>query len=155
PTVRRIASEPRSPRTESLDDRLNRLAERSSVSAQELIDALAEIANDKLARYGGGDRYVAAPELSQSGSAESRLAHRAAALQRTTVRAADDAFPVVFVEYFAGQRDVYGLSWQVRGDPPAVDEMHVWHVMGRDELARTTPEAMRSKYGRLDGGFAQ
>src|SRR5262249_8690583 len=53
------------------------------------------------------------------------------------------------------QRDVYGLSWQVRGDPPAVDEMHVWHVMGRDELARTTPEAMRSKYGRLDGGFAQ
>ena len=64
-----------------------------------------------------------------------------------------DPFPVVFVEYFVGERDVFALSWQVRTDGGdaivGVRSPRVWQVMSAERLrGYARPADFRSEYSR-------
>lgn len=115
----------------SLDSQLTALAAKGNVSATELAGALAAVAADKVARYGGG-----LGTSSLAGEADLRsIAQRA--VRQCAPNPATDRYPTVFVEFYVGQQSVYGLSWRIQtngGNVTGVTDTRVWDAMPTSEL---------------------
>jgi hypothetical protein len=70
-----------------------------------------------------------------------------------------DAFAVVFIEYFVGERDVYALSWRAATDDAdmisGISGTKVWRVMTAAKLrGYAEPEAFRREYA-ADAGIGE
>jgi hypothetical protein len=152
PEVRRAEVSSRATPVLTLDQKLQQLAGRDALEPAEIVDALVAVSEAKLRRFGAGPEYTVAQELRQPGlGAPGRLGALSAMLRRTTTRdLGREAYPVVFVEYYVGEADVYAISWQALGGPQQVTihEPHVWRVMGTEQLLSPNPEALREQYRR-------
>lgn len=137
----RVESAP--PAVVSLDGRLARLASDSGAGLSAFVEALTEVSQEKIGRYGTSG-YGLVGEFANAGDPADGLVAVSAGLQRLTAPTPTrDPFPVIFVEYFVGESDVYGLSWRAVTDDAdtivGVADAKVWQVM---------PAARLRGYGR-------
>ncbi|MFQ5805127.1 MAG: hypothetical protein ACE5I3_01615 [Phycisphaerae bacterium] len=139
------------PPAATLADRLQQLASQPAADLRAFRDALTEVMEAKIERY-GAPSYTSAEDFGAAANPAGALVAASATLQRliapTPTR---DPFPVVFIEYLVGETDVYGLSWRtVTDDNDAIigiADAKVWQVMPAAEL-RSYPEpaAFRRDY---------
>lgn len=125
------------PPAATLDEKLEVLTAKPAVTADEFADALIAVTQEKCKRYGAADLRPQRELLVGTRPAGERLAHLAGRLVGTVgARDSEDAFPTVFVEYFVGQRDVFGLSFRTSGASGqlAGESLRVWKVMPVSQL---------------------
>ncbi|MFH1749136.1 MAG: hypothetical protein ABIG44_19055 [Planctomycetota bacterium] len=134
-----------------LDDQLSTLAATPSPNLADFVQTLQAVTARKASSYGAAG-YSSGPELSAGGSPSDTLVRLSQALQALTAPdPRQDAFPTIFVEHYAGQRDVYALSWQAVTDGQdritGITNARVWRVMSTSELrAANEPAAFGSRY---------
>lgn len=138
------------PRVLSLDDRLGQLALQPTSEIGAFRDALGEVTRAKIARYGASG-YALAEGLAKAAPADGLIAVGAALQRLTAPVPTRDPFPVVFIEYFIAETDVYALSWRaVTNDDDAIvgsSDAKVWRVMSAAELrGYPNPAAFRRDY---------
>jgi hypothetical protein len=121
------------------------------VDAASFVSVLREVTRRKTSAYGHA-AYRPAPELEAQGDPTAALLETSRALQRLVApNVAADPFATIFVEYYVGPDDVYGLAWNVQTGPGdqivGCEQPRVWRVMATAELRGfATPGAFRERY---------
>jgi hypothetical protein len=134
----------------NLDDRLAALAAAPTIDPAEFVDVLREVTFRKAEGY-GAEPYRPGPELSAP-APEAALLSLSNALQVLTAPTPTaDPFPTVFIEFFAGTDQVYGLSWHATSGADdrltGVTDLAVWPVMSAADLhGAGNPDQFRARY---------
>ena len=136
--------------TLDLEDRLALLVTNKNVTEAELHAALSAVAEEKIKRY-GVNPYRVSESFTSTTPVESLIAVSADLQDLTTDDKTSDAFPVVFIEYYIGEQEVYGLSWHAATDEAdnvnGVGNAKIWQVMPTAQLyGYAGPKQFRQAY---------
>ncbi len=141
----------------TLDQKLAKLAQQGQVETAALHDVLKSVAESKLARLGAAE-FQLADSLAAAADPAAALIATSGQLQRLAApRPQSEPLPNVFVEYYVGERDVYGLAWHAETDKAAtvtgITDARVWRVMPTSQLqGYANPEAFRAAYTKAQLG---
>ncbi|MBU0640855.1 MAG: hypothetical protein KKB50_18470, partial [Planctomycetes bacterium] len=124
----------------------------AQLTADVFIDAFRDVTGAKIARCGQEAYQPLASLLDDGAAATARLAAVSTMLQDLIAPdRTKHPFPVVFVEYFLGPQDVYGLAWRAVTDDAgritSATEPKIWRIMSTERLRQFgTPAVFRQAY---------